>query len=122
VKMAVKGQPITMRTDGTEERQFLYAEDCSEALYNLANSYAYACPNKEYHITTFNWVSDINIANMISQLCGGVPVQPSTDKDVVQFDKRNEPDPYILESGVWKPTTTLKSGIGDIVEYERTLL
>ncbi len=122
VKMAIKGQPITMKTDGTEERQFLYAEDCSEALYTLANVYANLDLNKEYHITSFKWVSILDIAHMISGMCSSVPYVPSTYKDTLQFDKRNEPDPYIINSGIWKPTTALKDGIGDIIEYERNLL
>lgn len=120
VKMAVRGQPITMRTNGLEERQFLYADDCSEALYTLANVYANLEPDKEYHITSFHWIDILAIADLISQHCDGVSIIPSQERDSVQMDKRNEPDPYIKDSGIWKPKTTLREGIAKIVEYEKT--
>ena len=118
VKMAVKGHPITMRTNGLEERQFLYADDCSEALYTLANAGVQL--NKEYHISSFKWVSVYSVAEIISQQCDGVSIIPSESRDTVQMDKRNEPDPYIIDAGIWKPKTTLKEGIQKIVDYERT--
>jgi len=40
-------------------------------------------------------------------------ITPSTDKDIVQFNKRNEPDPYVLT--FWKPNISLKEGIGRII-------
>jgi nucleoside-diphosphate-sugar epimerase len=122
VKMAVKGKPITMRTNGLEERQFLYADDCSEALYTLSNVYANLEPDKQYHISSFEWVSVYDVAELISQQCEGVSIVPSEDRDTVQMDKRNEPDPYIRDSGIWKPITSLKEGVSKIVEYEKTLL
>jgi hypothetical protein len=39
-------------------------------------------------------------------------VIPSRDKDTVQLDKKNEPDPYILN--FWEPRTNLKEGINQI--------
>jgi nucleoside-diphosphate-sugar epimerase len=119
VKMAVKGQPIAMKTNGLEERQFLYADDCSEALYTLANTYAHLQPDKEYHVTSFHWVEIITIADLISQHCEGVTIVPAEARDMVQMDKRNEPDPFIKTSGIWKPKTTLREGIAKIIEYEK---
>lgn len=122
VKMAVKGEPIKMRTNGLEERQFLYADDCSEALYTLANVYANLDMKKEYHISSFEWVDILTVANLISQQTDGVSIIPSDDRDTVQMDKRNEPDPFIKESGIWKPTTTLRDGISRIISYEKAQL
>jgi nucleoside-diphosphate-sugar epimerase len=39
IKMAKHEGVIKMRTDGTESRQFLYADDACEALFTLAKKY-----------------------------------------------------------------------------------
>jgi nucleoside-diphosphate-sugar epimerase len=39
IKMAKFENVIKMRTDGEESRQFLFAEDCAECLFNLTNEY-----------------------------------------------------------------------------------
>ena len=41
---------IDMMTDGTEAREFLYAEDCCEALHKLMGSYDDLSSNDELHI------------------------------------------------------------------------
>ena len=115
VKRALTDKEIRMRTDGEEERQFLYAKDCSEALLTLAEQYKNIPRDKELHITTFKWIKIIDIANIISKLCGNVPVIPGTNKDTVQQGKRNEPDEYILS--LWKPTTDISEGIAEIIKY-----
>jgi nucleoside-diphosphate-sugar epimerase len=38
--MAKEDGVIKMRTDGTESRQFLYADDACEALYTLAKHWS----------------------------------------------------------------------------------
>ena len=43
-----------MLTDGTEERQFLYAEDCCEALETVMEYYDEFTPDDPLHITSFN--------------------------------------------------------------------
>lgn len=119
VKMAVSGKPITMRTDGTEERQFLYADDCSAALYALSQRYDKLSRINEYHITSFEWVSIKHIAETISQLCDGATIIPSVERDTVQRDQRNEPNKFILTEGVWTPKISISEGIRRIVEYEK---
>jgi nucleoside-diphosphate-sugar epimerase len=103
---------IPMMTDGTEERQFLHAEDCSNALMILSQKYNEINRDKELHITNFEWNTILDVANIIS---GEIPckITPSTDTDTVQLNKRNEPDPYILN--YWKPTISLKEGIKKII-------
>jgi nucleoside-diphosphate-sugar epimerase len=118
VKMALKGQ-INMKTDGSEERQFLYSTDCCESLYNLSQQYDKLSRTNEYHITTFEWVTVNRIALVISQLCNGATIVPSEAHDTVQRDQRNEPNRFILTEGIWKPKTTIEQGIARIVEYEK---
>ena len=103
---------ITMLTDGTEERQFLHAEDCSNALMILSEKYNEIDRDKELHITNFEWDSILKIAVLISE---EIPckITPGKDTDTVQQNKRNEPDPYILN--FWKPKISLKEGIKKII-------
>ena len=103
-----------MLTDGTEERQFLYAEDCCEALETIMESYSDFKPTDPLHVTSFNSTSIKDIAAIIQgqfNLIGkyDVVIKPGLAKDSVQMDKRNEADNYIL--GWWQPKTGLDEGI-----------
>ena len=109
-----------MMTDGTEERQFLYAEDCCEALETIMDSYSDFKPTDPLHVTSFNSHSIKYVAETIQgqfNLLGAdvdkkymdVSIKPGLAKDSVQMDKRNEADNYIL--GWWQPKTRLDEGI-----------
>ena len=112
-----------MLTDGTEERQFLYAEDCCEALETIMESYSDFKPTDPLHVTSFNSHSIKYVADTIQgqfNLLGAdvdkkymdVKIKPGLAKDSVQMDKRNEADNYIL--GWWSPTTGLDKGIAKV--------
>ena len=105
-----------MMTDGTEERQFLYAEDCCEALETLMESYSDFKPTDPLHVTSFNSQSVKDIASHIQgqfNLIGKfINIKPGLARDSVQMDKRNEADNYIL--GWWSPKTTLDKGIAKV--------
>ena len=106
-----------MLTDGTEERQFLYAEDCCEALETVMECYSDFKPTDPLHITSFNSTSIAEIAahiqgqfNMIDKY--DVKIKPGLAKDSVQMDKRNEADTYI--TGWWTPKTGIDQGIAKV--------
>tara|TARA_R100001440_G_scaffold72339_1_gene96044 strand:- start:124 stop:975 length:852 start_codon:yes stop_codon:yes gene_type:complete len=108
-----------MLTDGTEQRQFLYAEDCCEALETVMNCYSDFKPTDPLHITSFNATSIQQIAAIIQgqfNLIGkyDVKIKPGLAKDSVQMDKRNEADTYI--TGWWTPKTTIDTGISKVFE------
>lgn len=115
VKMALTDKVIRMKTDGKEERQFLYARDCSEALYLIATHFPNTFKDKELHITSFKWTSILEVAETISHLCLGTTVVEGELKDSVQHDKRNEPNPFILS--YWQPKTSLEDGIKQIIKH-----
>ena len=106
---ARKEKHIDMLTDGKEQRQFLFADDCSECLLSLSQYYTSVPRNEELHITNFKWHTILDVANVIAQIYPGTIIQPAACVDEVQLDKRNEPDPYILN--YWKPKTELPQGI-----------
>jgi hypothetical protein len=69
------------------------------------------------HITSFRYTKIKDIANIISgqfNLIGNynIKVQPSTEKDSVQLDKRNQADTFIMKW--WIPKTTIEIGIQKI--------
>lgn len=105
---------IDMLTDGEEEREFLYAEDCCEALETIMLNYKEFRSDDQLHITSFNSTKIIDIASIIIgqfNLIGkyNVKIQPSEDKDSVQMDKRNVADTFITKW--WQPKTNIQSGI-----------
>lgn len=104
---------IDMLTDGTEERQFLHADDCCRALVTLAERYTDISRDQELHITSFEWTTILEVADIIATEFPGTTVTPAETKDAVQKNKRNEADPFILE--YWKPTFDIRSGIRDII-------
>ena len=106
---------IKMLTDGTEVRQFLHADDCANALLTLSKLYDSLERKREYHITSFQWNTILDVAKSISENFGEVKITPAESKDTVQKDKRNEPDEYILE--FWKPTIDLTQGIKKIIDF-----
>jgi len=106
---------IDMLTDGTESRQFLHADDCSEALLTLSGLYDQLDREKEYHITNFEWNTVLDVAQEIANNFANTKIIPAESKDLVQKDKRNEPDPYILN--FWKPKIKLSDGIKNIILY-----
>jgi nucleoside-diphosphate-sugar epimerase len=108
---------IDMLTDGQEEREFLYAEDCCDALEIIMDNYNDFTSEDELHITSFHSTKIIDIANIIMgqfNLIGkyDVKLQPSIEKDNVQMDKRNKPDTYLTKW--WIPKTTIEQGISKV--------
>jgi nucleoside-diphosphate-sugar epimerase len=108
-----------MMTDGTEERQFLYAEDCCEGLETVMNCYSDFKPTDPLHITSFRNDSIKSVAEMIQGQFNrigrdDVKIKPGVAKDSVQMDKRNEADLYI--TGWWMPKTSLDQGIAKVFD------
>jgi nucleoside-diphosphate-sugar epimerase len=111
---------IDMLTDGQEEREFLYAEDCCEALETIMLNYKEFRSDDNLHITSFNSTKIIDIASIILgqfNLIGkyDVKVQPSSEKDSVQMDKRNSADTFITKW--WIPKTKIQDGIVKIFNH-----
>jgi nucleoside-diphosphate-sugar epimerase len=107
------GGTVNMLTDGTEERQFLYAEDCCEALETVMNCFTDFKVDDPLHITSFNTTTIKEIAGIITGLFNiegkQVIFKPAEAKDTVQQNKKNEADTYI--TGWWLPKTNIQDGI-----------
>jgi len=107
-----------MMTDGTEERQFLYAEDCCEALETVMENFTDFKPEDPLHITSFRSTSIKEVASIIMGLFNRIDrpvrINPGLAKDSVQLDKRNEADNYIM--GWWLPKTNMQDGIAAVFD------
>jgi nucleoside-diphosphate-sugar epimerase len=113
IEQALKNKEIRVMTTGEETRQFLHGNDFAEAVYVLMNSY------KKYSgltidISSFEWVSIIEVANIVAKLCGPeVNVFPGKAESSFQTHV-NEPNWDIRKAG-WKPIITLSNGISEIL-------
>ena len=113
IKKGFEQGDFEMMTDGTEERQFLYAEDCCEALETIMENYTDFKPEDPLHITSFHTTSIKEVAAIIMgqfNLIGKpIKINPGLAKDSVQMDKRNEANSYIMDW--WLPQTNMQDGI-----------
>ena len=116
IKKGFEEGEFEMMTDGTEERQFLYAEDCCEALETVMESYTDFKPEDPLHITSFRSTTIKEVAHIImgcfNRVGKQVKINPGLAKDSVQLDKRNEADTYI--TGWWLPKTNMQDGIAKV--------
>jgi len=113
IKKGFETGTIDMMTDGTEEREFLYAEDCCEALEAVMQNYSDFTSDDDLHITT-GYSTDIlgiarTIQSLFEEIGREVTIVPAESKDEVQKDARNVPDPYIKKW--WQPKTSVTEGI-----------
>jgi len=118
IKKGFETGTIDMMTDGSEHREFLYAEDCCEALETIMEQYSDFTSDDELHITSGVSTSILGIARTIQSLFKEigkeVGIAPSSSKDEVQKDARNESNPHIKQW--WRPKTTITDGIKNVFE------
>ena len=108
---------ISLLTDGQEQREFLYAEDCCAALTTVMNNYTDFNSNDNLHITSFSAMRIIDVAEIIMNCFHAagkkdVTVYIGPDKDTVQQDRKNQADTYILNW--WQPQVSIHDGIATI--------
>ena len=118
IKKGFETGTIDMMTDGTEEREFLYAEDCCEALEKVMEYYDHLHSDDDLHITTGDSTDILGIARTIQSLFKEtgreVTIVPAESKDEVQKDARNVPDPYIKKW--WQPKTSVSDGLRKVFD------
>ena len=109
---------IDMMTNGSEHREFLYAEDCCEALETVMQEYSAFTSDDDLHITSGVSTSILeiarNIQSLFKEIGREVTVVPNESRDEVQKDARNVSDPYIKRW--WRPQTTIQEGIKKVFE------
>jgi len=113
VEMALKDGIIKIRTDGSELRQFLYVEDCCEALFILSKIYNKIPRNEELHISNYIWTSIEDVAKKISLCCKCKYIKGEL-KDNVQMSMQEEPNKNMQK--YWEPKTSIDEGIKCIIK------
>ena len=105
---------IKLNTKGTEERQFLYIEDCCEGLYVISQNYFELLKhNSNIDLSSFEWISIKNIAEIIGRILGcGVEYS----KNRAEFLVKVNPNKLVLD--YWYPKTSVEEGIIKLInEY-----
>ena len=118
IKKGFETGTIDMMTNGSEHREFLYAEDCCEALETVMQEYSAFTSDDELHITSGVSTSILeiarNIQSLFKEIGREVTVVPNESRDEVQKDARNVSDPYIKRW--WRPQTSIQEGIKKVFE------
>jgi len=116
IKKGFESKEIAMLTDGNEERDFLYIEDCSEALEILINNYDKIDKKDEINIASHKNIKIIEIAKIVKQNFEKIGIEveiiPSDKTDLVQKNKKNLPNENFKDW--WKATTNIEDGISNI--------
>ena len=101
-----------------KQGNFFMQKTAVKALHKLMGSYDDLSSNDELHITTGNYTTILEIAEIIQRLFSNIGkeimISPAESKDEVQKDARNVPDPYIRK--FWEPKTSVKEGITKVFE------
>lgn len=103
---------IQLMTDGQEERQFLYTDDCSIALERIMKNYKLIIQEKGHVIDVayFKWTKIIDIAKIILEInSDDVNKIKISEKKDFSHTTHCEPDTYILK--FWEPKISLQEGI-----------
>ena len=116
VKSAKYDKGIRMRTNGKELRQFLYAEDCAVFLKNIAENNMSVDRCKPIHITSYQWVSILDLAKTVCKIYDAWEVIPGDKDDALQGGFKNEPDDYALRFFKDAKFTSLEEGIRKVGE------
>jgi len=116
ILMAKQNNKIQIKTTGNEARQFLYVDDCCKCLRTIMDNFN-EIEEKQLDVSSFEWTSIIELAELISNKFNGCPIIIGKEIDDVQRDALKEPDNSILK--YWKPETSLENGINNIIKkYE----
>ena len=113
VRMAIENLEIRMKTTGEESRDFLFARDCCEGLYELMMRYPTINKRQTYDLASGVWTTIHEVAEIIA-LRLNVPVIRGGAKDSLQQLVRNEPRLNQLE--FWSAKTKLKDGVSEIIQ------
>ena len=114
INSALTKKLILMRTTGNETRQFLHADDCGKALLKIQQNYN-DIEKRYLDITSFEWSTIYEVAKIVSNNFGNLPIKRGTQEDLVQNNISNEPDPYFKK--YWVPEISLEEGINNIVKH-----
>ena len=120
VLKALKFKKIQMLTNGKESREFLYADDCCEALEIIMKKHNFfKNQKKELHLTNGIKTKILDIAKIIQKILGKknlkIKINSGKSKDNVQLNKNNKNNNFLKR--YWKSKVSISVGINKIIDH-----
>ena len=124
IDSALKNKNIQMKTMGNDERQFIYCDDFSEAIFTILCNYdkfiRWLNDNSKtcIDISSNEWITIYDTALLIKNVLKN---EYNNDINIIKGDgsdnHTNKTNPsYSLLNDLWKPKTSLYNGIKNIIE------
>ena len=116
----LKYKTVKMLTNGKEEREFLYAEDCCRGLELIMNNFSNIIKKTStIDLTSRKSSSILQIAKIVQQLLyekgKNIKFTPAKTKDTVQLNKKNKSNNFLFK--YWTPKFSLNQGIREVFNY-----
>lgn len=110
---------IQMLTNGLEERDFLYADDCCFGLETVMKKYNILKKKNIIDLTYGKYTKISIVAKIIKNLFKerniDIKIIRGKESDRLQKNKRNIPNIYLKK--YWKPKFSLKNGIKEVFNF-----
>lgn len=120
IHLALAGQPIPIYGDGMQQRDYVYVDDVSEALVQLAESDA--ATGRAFNVGSGTGTALIDMATAIIRAAGGGSIThvpwPRLAEQIETGDFIADITRIEREIG-WRPTTSLTDGLASTVAYQR---
>lgn len=117
VHQALTTGEINMMSDGSDERQFMHSFDFADALYHIMQNHElYKQQNRIIDLTTFQWTTINNVADIIKDVIGGrnivIKRKPYSCNN---HTHKNEPIRSLFHDN-WCPKLTIEEGISQVIK------
>ena len=119
IHQAIHDNQIKMRTNGSEDRLFLYCDDFAAAIYVIFEHYIDFTSKGSIDISSRNWITIKEVALLIKEVAKDrlgkdIDVREGTYVDTFH-NRKNQPEDSYLDA-LWQPTVTMKEGIRKVFE------
>jgi nucleoside-diphosphate-sugar epimerase len=119
ITIALNKKNIPMLTNGAEERDFLYADDCCHGLEIVMKKYNIFKNKKIIDLSYGKYTKIIKVAVIIKNIFKkkGIDIKVIRGKkdDQLQKNKKNIPNTYLKK--YWKPKFSLEQGIEEVLNF-----
>ena len=119
ITKALKKNNIPMLTNGVEERDFLYADDCCHGLEIVMKKYNNFKNKNIIDLSYGKYTKIIKVAVIIKNIFKkkGIDIKVIKGKkdDQLQKNKKNIPNTYLKK--YWKPKFSLEQGIEEVLNF-----
>jgi nucleoside-diphosphate-sugar epimerase len=119
ITKALNKKKILMLTNGREERDFLYADDCCNGLEIVMKKYNIFKNKNIVDLSYGKYTKIIKVAEIIKNLFKkkdiDIKVTRGKKDDQLQKNKKNMPNTYLKK--YWKPKFSLERGIEEVFNF-----